>query len=109
MGSNDININIDIFENCVIKHNENHPHYYILSNGYRSIDHNGTALTKISIFDKERGTIKEDRKKINEILKILMSNIDPKNKKELLKQYNLQDKEKRAIGSMLGTKRYGRI
>ena len=102
MGSNDTNINIDIFENCVIKYNANYPYYYILSNGYRSIDHNGTALTKISIFDKERGTIKEDRKKINEILKILMSDIEPKKKKELLKPYNLTDKEKRAIGSMLG-------
>ena len=85
MGSNDININIDTFENCVIKYNANYPYYYILSNGYRSIDHNGTALTKISIFDKEKGTIKEDRKKINEILKILMSDIDPKKKERITK------------------------
>ena len=102
MGSNDIEMNINIFENCVLNYNKNYPYYYILSNDYNKIDYNGTALTKISIFDGERGTVKEDRQKINKILEILMSNYDSNTKKELLKKFDLKDKEKRAIGSMLG-------
>ena len=71
MGSNEINI--DFFENCVLKKNNQYPNLYILSNQYKKFDRSGTALIKISIFDKEeRGTIQKDRYIVNQVLKVLM-------------------------------------
>ena len=61
-------------------------------------------LMKLSIFDnEERGTIKKDKQILNTILNIIMdskySNIDKKN---MLDNYKINDKEKRGIGCMLG-------
>ena len=96
-------INLDIFENYVLKYNKDYPEYYIRSPSYKKkIDPEGTALIKLSIFDKNRGTVNKDRKIIIEILKILQSNLSVEEKKELIKKFNLDPKEKRAIGSMLG-------
>ena len=96
-------INLDIFENYVLKYNKDYPEYYILSPSYKKkIDPKGTALIKLSIFDKNRGTVNKDRKIIIEILKILQTNLKVEEKKELIKKFNLDPKEKRAIGSMLG-------
>jgi len=101
MGSNEINI--DFFENCVLKKNNQYPNLYILSNQYKKFDHSGTALIKISIFDKEeRGTIQKDRYIVNQVLKVLMEVKEVKEKKALIDKLGLDPKEKRAIGSMLG-------
>ena len=94
--------NLDIFENCVLKEDKQHPKYYILSNSYKLVDPNGTFLSKISIFNKNRGTVEKDRALVNKILEILMTNKTVQEKKELLKPFNLDPKEKRGIGSMLG-------
>ena len=94
--------NLDIFENCVLKEDKQHPKYYILSNSYKLVDPNGTFLSKISIFDKNRGTVEKDRALVNKILEILMTDKSVQEKKELLKQFNLDPKEKRGIGTMLG-------
>ena len=101
MGSNEINI--DFFENCVLKKNNQYPNLYILSNQYKKFDRSGTALIKISIFDKEeRGTIKKDRDIVNQVLKVLMTDKSVEEKKALIDKLGLDPKEKRAIGSMLG-------
>ena len=95
--------NLDIFENYVLNQNSKYPQYYILSPYYKShIDPSGIYLSKLSIFDKDRGTIKEDRHLINKVLEILKTNKSAEEKRELLKKYNLSNEEKKGIGSMLG-------
>ena len=95
--------NIDFFENCVLKENKNYPGYFILSPYYRKhADPKRIYLSKLSIFDKDRGTVKKDKAFIKEVLNILMTDKNPYEKKELLKKFKLTIKEKRAIGSMLG-------
>ena len=103
MGQWEKEINIDFFENCVLKKNDQYPYLYILSKQYKRYDPYGIALIKISIFDnKERGTIQIDRKKVNQVLEILMKDITVDEKKILMDKLGLDPKEKRAIGSMLG-------
>ena len=59
-------------------------------------------FTSISIFHKETGTIKKDKDTIKKLLKILKE-YPQKDKKEALKGLkDVNDLEKRAIGSMLG-------
>ena len=95
--------NLDIFENYVLNQNSKYPQYYILSPYYKShIDPSGIYLSKLSIFDKDRGTIKEDKHLINKVLEILKTNKSAEEKRELLKKYNLSNEEKKGIGSMLG-------
>ena len=95
--------NLDIFENYVLNQNSKYPQYYILSPYYKShIDPSGIYLSKLSIFDKDRGTIKEDRHLINKVLEILKTHKSAEEKRELLKKYNLSNEEKKGIGSMLG-------
>ena len=95
--------NIDFFENCVLKENKNYPGYFILSSYYRKhADPKRIYLSKLSIFDKDRGTVKRDKALIKDVLDILMTDKNPEEKKELLKKFKLTIKEKRAIGSMLG-------
>ena len=95
--------NIDFFENCVLKENKNYPGYFILSSYYRKhADPKRIYLSKLSIFDKDRGTVKKDKAFIKGVLDILMTDKNPEEKKELLKKFKLTIKEKRAIGSMLG-------
>ena len=94
--------NIDFFENHVLKENKKKPQYYILNPNYKSKDPYGIFLSHLSIFDKKRGTVEKDKETINEILKILMTNKPPKEKEQLLEPFKLEQKEKRAIGSMLG-------
>ena len=94
--------NLDIFENFVLNQHPEYPQYYILSSYYRQIDPSGIYLSKLSIFDKDRGTIKQDKYLIYKILEILKTNKSPEEKKELLKKYNLSNEEKKGIGSMLG-------
>ena len=91
---------LDIFEKCVLNKDSD---YFILSPYYRThIDPSGIFLSKISIFNKDRGTVMKDKRLINEVLKILRAKLPPEEKKELLKKYNLSNIEKKAIGSMLG-------
>ena len=95
--------NLDIFENYVLNQNSKYPQYYILSPYYKShIDPSGIYLSKLSIFDKDRGTIKEDKHLINKVLEILKTHKSAEEKRELLKKYNLSNEEKKGIGSMLG-------
>ena len=94
--------NLDMFENFVLNENPNYPQYYILSSYYRQIDPSGIYLSKLSIFDKDRGTIKQDKYLIYKILEILKTKKSPEEKRELLKKYNLSNEEKKGIGSMLG-------
>ena len=95
--------NLDIFENYVLNQNSKYPQYYILSPYYKShIDPSSIYLSKLSIFDKDRGTIKEDKHLINKVLEILKTNKSAEEKRELLKKYNLSNEEKKGIGSMLG-------
>ena len=97
-----LDINPDTFEKYVLNRDSQYPQFFILSGNYKRLDPDGTALIKISILDDKRGTVKEDRKMINEILQILMTDKNPKEKEILLSKYNLDPREKRAIGSMLG-------
>ena len=91
------------FEESVIKYNKNQHNLYILSKEFDQIKPKGILLTRLSIFDDiERGTIKNDKEKVSEILKILMSSENPQAKSLLISKLNISDKEKRSIGSMLG-------
>ena len=94
--------NLDVFENYVLKEDKQYPYYYILSDNYKRVDPNGIFLSKISIFNKNRGTVEKDRALVNKILEILMTDKTVQEKKELLKQFNLDPKEKRGMGTMLG-------
>ena len=92
---------IHTFEECVLKCNEKKKELYILSYNYP--DKYGIFLSRLSIFDDEkRGTVKQDKEKVNKILEILMKNDEPKEKTEKLKELNVSEIEKKAIGSMLG-------
>ena len=93
---------LNIFENSVLKKNENQSSYYIFSPEYNKFDPSGTKLTQISIFDIDRGTVVKDKKTVNELLKILMSEKVPPEKHELLNKLGIEEWEKRAIGTMLG-------
>ena len=95
--------NLDKFEKYVLNKDPEKPEFYILSSYYKShIDPSGIYLSKLSIFDKDRGTIKEDKHLINKVLEILKTNKSAEEKRELLKKYNLSNEEKKGIGSMLG-------
>ena len=95
--------NLDDFEKYVLNQNPEKPKFFILSSYYKShIDPSGIYLSKLSIFDKDRGTIKEDRHLINKVLEILKTHKSAEEKRELLKKYNLSNEEKKGIGSMLG-------
>ena len=62
------------FEGSIIKNDKNNPDLYILSDNY--CDYYGISLSKLSIFDnEERGTIKQDKEKINNLLKFLWKQI----------------------------------
>ena len=94
--------NLNIFENYILNKNLQYPDYYILSPKFKKFDKDGIFSSKISIFDINRGTVEQDKKLIDNVLNILMTNKPSKEKEILLKQFNLTDKEKRSIGSMLG-------
>jgi len=67
--------NLELFENYVIKENKNDISYYILTS-YFDYYHNknGIFLSRVSIFDNlKRGTIYQDKNKVDKILKILMN------------------------------------
>ena len=81
---------LHFFENT-IAYDKNHMSK-ILSSKYN--------FNSISIFiDESRGTISKDKKKVNDLLNVLMKGSENE-KKQKLKEFN--DLEKRAIGSMLG-------
>ena len=93
---------LETFENCVIKKNENKEYLYILSNQFYYY-HDQKFLINISIFDNlERGTVKDDKKKVEEILKILKTKDSPEEKTKKLKSLNITEEEKKGIGIMLG-------
>ena len=94
-------INLNIFENCILKEDKNNPSYYILSPN-SIILNEGIDLSQISIFDINRGTVFNDKQTIKKTLNILMSNKHPFEKEKELKELNLSNQEKRAIGTMLG-------
>ena len=98
-------LNLEQFENYVIKENKNFPFYYILSQNFNSINHSSLLLNKVSIFEKtERGTIKEDKNVINVILTILKKKeYSPVEKKqEIDNRLKIEIREKKSIGSMMG-------
>ena len=94
--------NIDIFEHHILNENPNYPDHYILSPNFSKFDPEGIYSSKISIFDINRGTVEKDKGIIEKVLKTLMTNKPPREKEILLKEFNLTEKEKRSIGSMLG-------
>ncbi len=94
--------NLEIFENYVLKKNEEAPTLYILSGKYFKWDPTGTNLSRISIFDKNRGTVAQDREMVNKILSILITIKDPKEKQLKIEELKLSQKEMKGIGSMLG-------
>ena len=89
---------IDTFEKYVLCHDKRYENSYILSGYYH---YGNKFLSRLSIFDGNRGTVKHDKEKVNKILGILMND-----------KYKLEDKtkqleefsevEKKGIGSMLG-------
>ena len=103
MGQNEKEeITPDFFEECVLKSNEKYHQYFILSKDFKKNDEYGISLIDVSILDNNRGTVKQDRELIKDVLTILMSNYKSEEKKKLLHKCNLDPKEKKAIGSMLG-------
>ena len=92
---------LKFFEESIIKYDKNNPNFYILSNKFN--DKDGISLSKLSIFDnEERGTIKQDKEKVNKILNILMGSDNSKKKLKLLEELKISEQEKRGIGCMLG-------
>ena len=100
MGQQDITP--DFFENCVLNRNGQYHQCFILSNEFKKYDVYGTSLIKVSILDDNRGTVRQDRKLIEDVLAILMTNKSSDEKKILLDECGLDPNEKKAIGSMLG-------
>lgn len=94
--------NLEIFENFVLKSNNLKPELYILSPYYTKWDPQGTNLSTISIFNKNRGTVAKDKQTINKVLSILVSKKSIDEKKIEIEKLNLTAKEMRGIGSMLG-------
>ena len=89
------------FEESIIKYDEKHPDLYILSDNY--YDYYGFGLSRLSIFDnEERGTIKQDKEKINYLLNILKESDDLVDKSSKIKELDISEIEKKGIGSMLG-------
>jgi ADP-ribosyl-[dinitrogen reductase] hydrolase len=94
---------LENFEQFVMKEDKNNNIFYILSPDFGSISNKGTILSHLSIFDiEERGTIKHDKEKVDALLQILINSKYRDEKLKKLKDINLTDLEKRAIGSMLG-------
>jgi len=86
-----------------MKEDPKNNYFYILSSNFNNISNKGILLSHLSIFDKEeRGTILHDKKKVHQILDILKSVKYRDEKYEKLKLLNLDDIEKRGIGTMLG-------
>ena len=94
---------LKFFEDSVIKYNDKNQNFYILSYKYNDNDKYGINLSNLSIFDnEERGTIKQDKEKVNKVLDILMSSVSPKKKLKKLEELNINEQEKKGIGCMLG-------
>ena len=95
---------LEDFENFVLQENDKNKNYFILSPHFYSIENSSIFLTHLSIFDKEeRGTIRQDKETISKILTILKNGkLTSKEKEDQLKSLKLDDKEKRAIGSIMG-------
>ena len=92
---------LEQFENMVIKKDNNHPDYYILSPNFGNIKNSSIFLNHLSIFDlPERGTIKKDKETVYNILTILKNKDSPEKKKNDLSHYD--EIEKKSIGSMMG-------
>ena len=96
-------VTLEEFEK-MIKYNDDDKRSFIISNNFRHLDNSSFCLSNLSIFDNEdRGTIKKDKEQVNKILEILMDlNYTPEEKKIKLKKINVDEKEKRAIGCILG-------
>ena len=92
---------IHTFENYVLHLNEKYENSYILSGYY---NYGSKFLSRLSIFDDEkRGTVKQDKEKVNQILHILMNDkYTPEEKTKKLEDLKISEIEKRGIGSMLG-------
>ncbi len=96
--------NLEDFENIILKEDSNNKKYFILSPSFFSIHNSSIFLSHLSIFDIEkRGTIHQDKETVSRILDILKNKkLSSNNKKEQLKLLNINDIEKRSIGSMMG-------
>ncbi len=94
---------LETFENNVIKKNIKNENMYILSKNFTKLPNSRIILSRLSIFDNEkRGTVKQDKYKVLQILKILMSSLPPEYKKLELDKLKVTKNEKRGIGCMLG-------
>ena len=96
-------LDLQTFEKYVIERNAKEEKIYILSKYFPKISNGGTFLSRISIFDMDRGTVKQDKNKVQKILQILMSSLPSNIKKiKLDNELKVTENEKRAIGCMLG-------
>ena len=94
---------LETFEKNVIKKNIKNENIYILSKNFTKLPNSRIILSRLSIFDNEkRGTVKQDKYKVLQILKILMSSLPSQYKKLELDKLNVTKNEKRGIGCMLG-------
>ena len=95
---------LEDFENYVLKEDKSNKNYFILSPDFNSIYNSSIFLNHLSIFDiEERGTIRQDKETVTKILTILKnSKLTSKEKGEQLQLLNLNDLEKRSIGSIMG-------
>ena len=96
--------NLEDFENIILKEDSNNKDYFILSPNFYSIDNSSIFLSHLSIFDiEERGTIHQDKETVSKVLEILKNkDFSSDDKKEKIKLLNINDIEKRSIGSMMG-------
>ena len=97
-------LNLEDFENKVMKLDEKNKEYYILSPSFYSIYNYRIKLSHISIFDKkERGTIEKDKETVKKILNILKNkDLTKEEKGKELNNLEISDLEKKSIGSIMG-------
>ena len=100
---NKIKLDLNTFENMVMKKSNDNPDLFILSPNFTNIKNNSIILSQLSIFDiEDRGTIRQDKEIINKILTILKCKGFSGEKFKQLKELNINELEKKSIGSMLG-------
>ena len=97
-------LNLEDFENKVMKLDEKNKEYYILSPSFYTIHNCRIILSHISIFDKkERGTIEKDKETVKKILNILKNkDLTKEEKGKELNNLEITDLEKKSIGSIMG-------
>ena len=85
---------LEEFENMVMKEDNKNEDYYILSPRFIYIENYWLLLNHLSIFDKtERGTISQDKEKVNKILTVLKSGASEEKDSEEKKSLTSEDKK----------------